>query len=465
MNSPHRPTPDRSPKQTLRRDFAKSAVVGAIAGCSLPRISKGLHAAEKAPTRLRVAFIGVGGRGGGNLASVTKDPGVEAVAICDVDQRRLDAAQKLHPDARQYTDYRKLYEHADDIDAVVVSVPEHSHAFATMPALKLGKHVYCEKPLTHNIAESRAITLAAEQAGVATQMGTQIHANANYHRVVELIQSGAIGDVHETHVWVGRAWGLQNEAYAKQHGDIVYVTEQPSQKMKPPEFLDWDLWLGPAPWRPYHEVYFPGPKWYRWWDFGSGTMSDLGSHWNDLPFWALNLDAPLSVTADGPPPHAELAPASMSATYEYGPRGAMPACRLTWYQGALKPELWEMGKIPQWNSGALFIGSEGMLLSDYGKHLLLPEDQFQNFVPPPETLPVPVSHHQEWLDACRHGTPTGSPFSYAGPLTEANHLGNVAYRTGAPIEWDAKAMRVTNVEAANRFVSRQPRDGWKLEDL
>lgn len=202
------------------------------------------------------------------------------------------------------------------------------------------KHVYCEKPLTHNIWECRKIREAAKAAGVATQMGTQIHALNNYRRVVELVQSGAIGNVTECHVWVSRAWGLQSEEAAKRNRDIVFVTERPKEAQTPPAHFNWDLFLGPAMDRPFNEVYFPGPKWYRWWDFGSGTMSDLGSHWNDLPFWALKLDAPLTIEAAGGPAHPELAPATMSATYEYGPRGTMGPCKLTWYQGELRPAPW-----------------------------------------------------------------------------------------------------------------------------
>lgn len=447
--------------QLDRRNFTKLTTSAAVAGglmasSSLPKC---VHASPA--SRLRVAFIGVGGRGGSNLKTIAKDPDVEVVALCDVDKRKLDAAQKLFPDARTYVDFRDLYQ-IDDFDAVSVSTCEHTHAFATLPALKMQKHVYCEKPLTHNVGEARIITQAAAKAGVATQMGTQIHAGDNYRRVVELIQSGAIGNVTEAHVWVGRAWGLQSEAESKANKDIIYVTDRPREAMTPPEHLDWDLWVGPAPYRPYHDSYFPGPKWYRWWDFGNGTMSDLGSHWNDLPYWALKLDAPTKVTASGDPPHPEIAPASMKAIYEYGSREGMPACTLTWHQGKEKPDLWTEKKIPQWNSGVLFIGDKGMLLSDYRKHVLLPEEDFENFERPDPFIENSPGQHEEWLRACREGTPTGSDFSYAGPLTEANHLGNVAFRAGGTIEWDAAAMRVTNNEAANTFCSRTPRDGWSL---
>src|SRR5439155_4597054 len=225
---------------------------------------------------------------------------------------------------------------------------------ATLPALQRKKHVYCEKPLTHNLREARIITEAAKKAGVSTQMGTQIHASNNYRRVVELIQGGVIGPVHEAHVWVSRAWGWQSQEEAKRHQDIVWTIERPAGAMPVPRGLDWDLWLGPAPQRPFQEVYVPGPKWYRWWDFGGGTMSDLGAHWIDLPFWALQLDAPRTVEAGGPPPHAEIAPASMWASFHYGTRGELPPVKMTWYQGTLKPEAWKEGKIPQWSNGVLF---------------------------------------------------------------------------------------------------------------
>jgi len=433
-------------------------------GVGLSASPRVLRAAQSPNERLNVAFIACGGRGGANLNSVTsqKYVGVNVVALCDVNQQHLSRAAGMFSGARTYVDFRELYEKTDDIDAVVVSTPEHTHAYATLPALKLGKHVYCEKPLTHNVQEARIITEAAAQANVATQMGTQIHGLPNYRRVVELIQSGAIGRVTQAHVWVSRAWGLQSEEDAKANNDIVYVVDRPREEMTPPADLNWDLWLGPAAKRPYHEVYFPGPKWYRWWDFGNGTMSDLGSHWNDLPWWALKLDAPKTIEAFGIPPHPEIAPASMTAVYEYGPRGEMPACTVTWYQGTHKPQIWKDGGIPQWGNGVLFIGDKGMLLSDYGKHVLLPEDQFRDFKRPEPFIPDSPGQHEEWLIACKTGAPTSSPFSYAGPLTEANHLGNVAYRAGKKLEWDAKAMKAVNCPEADRFLSREPRKGWSL---
>jgi len=452
---PAKPAVSRRNQGSLsRRKFLESAATVAAAFAA-PAVLRGRNLND----RLNIAIIGAGGRGGGNMQSVESE---NIVALCDVNAANLGRAAKRHPHARQVVDFRRLYDHAGEFDAVVVSTCEHTHAFATLPALQLGKHVYCEKPLTHNVWEARVIREAAARAGVATQMGTQIHAGDNYRRVVELVQSGAIGPVREAHVWVSRAWGRQSEAEAKAANDIVFVRERPAESEPVPAGVDWDLWLGPAPERPFHSVYFPGPKWYRWWDFGNGTMSDLGSHWVDLPFWALDLKVPLSIEAQGPPPHAEIAPASMQVSYEYASRGESPPVTLTWYQGKNKPKVWSDGAIPQWGSGVLFIGDKGMLLSDYGKHVLLPEDEFAGFQRPEPFIPKSVGHHAEWLHACKTGAPTTCNFEYAGWLTEANHLGNVAFRTGQRLQWDAQNMRATNTSDADRFIRREYRKGWTL---
>lgn len=416
--------------------------------------------------KINLAFIGSGGRGAANLKELTKDAASNVVALCDVNEQNLYRAAEQFPAAAKFKDYRRLYDEQKDIDAVVVSTTEHTHAFAVLPALKMKKPVYCEKPLTHNVAEAARIIEATKAAGVPTQMGTQIHGMPNYRRVVELIHSGAIGKVTECHVCVSRAWGLQSQEDAEKNKDIVFVTERPKVEMKAPDHLDWDLWIGPAPYRPYNDVYFPGPKWYRWWDFGNGTMSDLGSHWNDLPWWALKLDAPISIESTSPygPAHPEIAPASMTARYEYGPRGDMPACTLYWHQGANKPTVWkEDPEVSKWSNGVLFIGDKGMLISDYSKHRLLPELDFKDFSPPKPFIPDSPGQHQQWLNAILKGTPTDSPFdTYSGPLTIANHLGNVAYRVGKKLLWDATKLQAANAPEASVFLSRTPRDGWNL---
>jgi predicted dehydrogenase len=438
-----------------RRQFTQKMFTAAGAITAAPAFLRG----QNLNSKLNIAVIATGGRGGSNLASVASE---NIVALCDVNGKSLAAAAAKYPDAMKFTDFRKVFDRATAFDAVVVSTCEHTHAFATMLALQHGKHVYCEKPLTHNIWEARRIREMAAKKKVATQMGIQIHANENYRRVVELVQSGAIGPITEAHVWVSRAWGWQSEADAKRHGDIVWVTERPTETQPVPDGLDWDLWLGPAPKRPFHSVYFPGPKWYRWWDFGNGTMSDLGSHWNDLPFWALKLQFPLTIEASGPPAHPEIAPASMSATYTYGARGDLPPVKLTWYQGEEKPEIWKNGGIPKWDSACLFIGSKGMILSDYDKHKMLPEKDFADFQRPSPTLPRSPGHHAEWLLACKGGKPASADFQYSGWLTEANHLGNVAYRVGRKLEWDPVKLRAKNAREADKFIHREYRKGWAL---
>ena len=447
----------KQPSQRLtRRTFLQGAATAAGGLFAAPAIVRGTNLNEK----LNIAIVGCGGRGAANLAGVSSE---NIVALVDVNDAAVQAAGAKHPQARKLNDFRKLYDHASEFDAVVVSTCEHTHAYATLPALKLKKHVYCEKPLTYNIHEARVIREAAAQAGVATQMGTQIHAEENYRRVVELVQAGAIGPVREAHVWVSRAWGWQpTEEEAKRHGDIVLLRDRPTETQPVPAGLNWDLWLGPAPERPFHGTYVPGPKWYRWWDFGNGTMSDLGSHWIDLPFWALNLKAPLTIEAKGPPVHADLAPASMQVRYEYGSRGELPPLSLTWYQGTEKPERWTAGEIPRWDSGVLFVGDGGMILSDYSRHLLLPEKKFEGFVRPEATIPKSKGHYAEWIHACKTGAPTTCHFEYAGWLTEANHLGNVAFRAGKKLEWNPELMRATNCPEADRFIRREPRRGWSL---
>ncbi len=444
----------RCSSQPTRRQFGL-ALVGGVTAVAVPAVVRGRNLND----RLNIAMIGVGGRGSDNLRGVTSE---NIAALCDVFEPFLIRASANYPEARRYNDFRRLYDNAHAFDAVVVSTTEHTHAFATLPALQLGKHVYCEKPLSYNVWEARVIRQAAKKAKVATQMGTQIHAGDNYRRVVELIQTGAVGQVHEVHVWVGRAWGRQLQEAAKHHHDIVDTTERPAGISPLPKGLDWDLWLGPAPKRPFHEVYFPGPKWYRWWDFGNGTMSDLGSHWNDLPFWALDLKAPLTVEAAGPPPHREIAPASMRVTYEFGSRGTMPPLKLHWYQGEEKPAVWKTGAIPKWDSGVLFVGAKGMLLASYEKNILLPEKAYRDFTAPEPFIPRSLGHYAEWIHACKTGSPTTCNFEYAGWLTEANHLGNVAYRVGKKLDWNTTEMCALNAPEAKPLIRRDYRKGWTL---
>jgi predicted dehydrogenase len=425
-----------------RRDFLKSAV---LSGAGFWVAGSSASARNHSPNeRLNIGIIGAGGRGKANTASVASE---NIVALCDVDERNLRQAATKYPKARKYHDFRKLLDEAKDLDAVVVSTTEHTHAFATLPAIQLGKHVYCEKPLAHSVWETRVVAEAAARNKVVTQMGTQIHASDNYRHVVELVQAGAIGPVRECHVWVSRDWG---------GGD------RPTATSPVPSYLHWDLWLGPAPERPFHADYVPGPKWYKWWDFGGGVLPDLGSHWNDLPFWALQLRHPLTIEAEGPPVHPETAPPWLIVHWEFPARGELAPVKLTWYQGGKRPNLVSESKVPAWRDGVLFVGERGLLLADYDKHILLPEAEFAGYKRPDHIIPRSIGHHAEWIAACKTGGPTTCHFDYAGALTESNLLGNVAYRVGKRLEWDPQALRVKNCPEAERYIRPDFRKGWSL---
>jgi predicted dehydrogenase len=305
--------------------------------------------------------------------------------------------------------------------------------------------VYCEKPLTHSVYEARVAAQVAAEKRVATQMGTQIHAEKNYRRAIELLEAGAIGAVREVDIWTTAAEG---------GGD------RPQETPPVPATLDWDLWLGPAPIRPYHPCYLPR-QWHFWWDFGGGVLGNVGCHYLDLAFWALQLRHPTTVEAEGPPLHPETTPRTMTIRYEFPARGSLPPVQLTWYQGRKSPRV-ETDKVPAWDTGFLFVGEKGMLLADYNRRVLLPEDRFVGYEPPSPTIPDSIGHYAEWIAACKTGSPTGCNFDYAGALTETVLLGNVAFRAGQKLEWDAAGLTATNCPAASQFIRREYRPGWTL---
>jgi predicted dehydrogenase len=419
---------------TRRKILTTGAVLGAAGvfqGClSAPR-RRAIDPNEK----LDLGFIGVANRAAANLEGCADE---NVVALCDVDETYLAAAGEAHPSARRYVDYRVMLD-KEKLDAVVVSTADHTHAPATLMALERGLDVYCEKPLTHTVREARAVAAAAHKYGAVTQMGTQIHADANYRRVVELVQSGAIGAVHTAHAWVDKAWG---------------GGERPTDTPPVPPTLHYDLWLGNAPYRPYSPAYLPA-VWRRWWDFGGGTLGDMGCHLIDLAFWALALEHPTRVAAEGPPVHPETAPLSMRARWEFPARTVKgkqhPPLTLHWSDGGLVPPELESGQLPRWGMGVLFVGEQGSLLADYGHYQLFPEERFHDFVAPTPWIPDSLGHHKEWIAACKSRGPTSCAFAYSGPLTETVLLGNVAYRAGTAFDWDARALR-TSEKAAARFI-------------
>lgn len=438
-----------------RRRFlsTSAAATGALALGAYVNVSPAKES-NSPNEKLNIAGIGTTNRAAADLQGVQSE---NIVALCDVDDNLMEKGAMMFKPDRKYRDFRIMLEKEEkNIDAVVVGTPDHTHAPAAAMALRLGKHVYCEKPLTHTVKEARVLAELAKEKKLVTQMGNQIHSGDNYRRVVELVQAGAIGKVTEVHVWAG----------AEYH-DAKFTTGTPA-----PKGLDWDLWLGPAPERPYSEGVHPF-NWRKFWDYGTGTLGDFGCHYMDLAHWALNLRAPTAVEATGDPtPYDPVsAPRHCIAHYEYPARGEMPACKLHWYDSGKRPELWstalpEAAKNATAGGGQLFVGSEGMLLSNYGGRWLLrwlrTEDNYAGFQAPKETIPASIGHHKEWLEAIKTGGTTTCNFDYAGALTEAVLLGTVAYRSGKRVEWDAANLNVTNNPAAQQFIHTEYRKGWTL---
>ncbi len=427
-----------------RREMLRSTAV-AGAGFWISTSARGEQSTRSANERLNIAAIGVGGRGAADVNGVDDE---NIVALCDVDEKRAAKTFARHPKATKYTDYRKLLDAMDNqIDAVVIGTPDHTHAPIAAMAMRMGKHCYCEKPLTHSVYECRVLTDLARENNLATQLGTQIHAGENYRRVVELVQGDTIGPITQVEVWFpGGRGGM----------------DRPVETPPVPPTLDWDQWLGPAPYRPYHPCYVPG-NWRDWWDFANGTLGDFGCHYMDLPFWALGLRYPTSVEAQGPPPHPETAAPILTVRYEFPARGDMPPVRLTWRNGKGNvPPIVTEREIPNWGAAVLFVGTRGMLLANYTKHLLLPEDAYADFQRPEPTIAPSVGHHREWVAACKTGSPTTCNFDYSGPLTEAVLLGNVSYRAGSKLDWDAANLKATNCPPADALIRREYREGWTL---
>jgi len=426
--------------------------------------------------RLNVAGIGVGGHGAfliGGIGGENRDA-VNIVALCDVDEKRArdtivrplpavtnDGGFKRFPKARRYSDFRRLLDWEEqNIDAVVVATPDHNHIPVSAMAMRMGKHVYCEKPLAHNIFEARLATKMARDNKLVTQMGIGNHSSESFRRVVELIRAGTIGTVREVHAWCDNDKGMPPD-----DGKLAWGDRQPQQRPPVPKTLHWDLWLGPAPYRPYHPAYLP-VVWRNWWDFGNGRLGDMGCHLLDLAFWALDLKHPLTAEAEGSPVGREVTPKSLTARWTFAARGELPPVALTWYHGGKRPELSKDVELPNWPIAVLFVGSEGMLITAIEvlpiKYELHPKATFAEFQPPPHTIPCSIGHYREWIEACKSGGTTTCGFDYSGPLTETVLLGNVAYRTGRKLQWDAPNMKATNCPAADQFIHRAYRSGWAL---
>ena len=392
--------------------------------------------------KLAIGVIGVANRGAANLGGVA---GENIVALCDIDENYLAGAKKRFEGAKTYVDFRELLSQPG-LDAVVISTPDHTHAPAAAAALRNKLDVYCEKPLTHSVREVQLLRKLARENGAVTQMGTQIHAGGNYRRVAELVRSGAIGPVSEVHVICNKSWS---------------GGERPTDTPPVPGHIHYDLWLGPAPERPYHPAYLPG-NWRRWWDFGGGTLADMACHYVDLPHWALELTTPVRVSAEGPEPHPETTPKPFTVHWEHPAKGNRPALTSSWYDGGARPEIFEKLGLGDWHNGVLFVGEKGWIVADYGRWVIGPEERFKGFEAPKPTIPDSIGHYHEWIKACKERGETTCNFDYSGPLTETVLLGNVAFRAGEAIEWDSEACTAKGSEAAQRLIEREYREGWTL---
>ena len=427
-------------KRISRRQMINSSLAGVGVWLSAGAGGRGGPSPNE---KLNIAVVGAGGRGEGNLQGVA---GENIVALCDVDGRRAAATFDKYPRVPKFPDFRKMLDDMDrQIDAVVVSTPNHLHAPVSAKAMRMGKHCYCEKPLSHSVEEARTLARIAAEQNVATQMGTQIHATSNYRRVVEWIQSGVIGPVHEVHIRLARGGAA---------GD------RPRETPPVPPQLEWDLWLGPAPSRPYHPCYVPH-DWHYWWDFGGGALGNMGCHYLDLVFWALDLRFPTTIEAEGPPAHSESTPRHLRVRWQFPARGMRPPVTLTWEQNSDRPPFWNEHELPDW-AWCVFVGSEGMLLADYQQHLLWPQARFADVKRLEPTIPESIGHHQEWIVACKTGSPTTCNFDYSGAVTETVLLGNVAYRCGNRIHWEPENLKIPDVPEAEQFLRRKYRPGWSL---
>ncbi len=438
-----------------RRTFLSTAGAAMTAPAILWAAPDGLPPSEK----LNIAGIGVGGMGKENLKNLAAH---NIVALCDVDHQYAAPVFAQYPKAKTYKDYRKMFEQQKDIDAVMIATPDHTHAVIAMAALRAGKHVYCQKPLTHTVHEARALAAAAKEHKVMTQMGIQGHSGKGARQLCEWISAGVIGEVREVDAWCNLSYYPWGHAY----WSSPFGT-RPTETPPVPETLDWDLWIGPAPMRPYHPTYHP-LTWRSWLDFGCSMMGDRGVHTLDPVFWALKLGAPQSIEGSSTDVNDEVHPVAGVVRYEFAERDGMPPVTLNWYDGVRAPrprDIPNSEEIGEAEGGVIFKGSQGMITCGiYGNSpRLLPMARMKDFTPPPETIPrVEGSHEEDWVRAIKDGKPAGADFSYGGPLTEMCLLGNIAKRLNAKLEWDSANMKVTNLPEAERFIQKTYREGWSL---
>jgi predicted dehydrogenase len=438
-----------------RREFVGRSALALGAVTIVPRHVLGGSGYTAPSDKLNIACVGAGGKGESDIQALSTE---NLVAFCDVDDVRAAATYKAFPNVKRYKDFRKMLEEKEsDIDAVTVSIPDHSHAVVAMAAIRLKKHVFVQKPLTHTVYEARKLAEAAKEAGVVTQMGNQGHAGEGARLLNEWIWDGAIGDVYEVHAWTNRPIWPQN-------------IERPEAIPSVPPTMDWNQWLGPAPWRPYHPAYAPF-NWRGWWDFGVGALGDMGAHIIDHPFWALDLGYPDTVQATSTAFNEETFPIASVITYKFPARGEKPPVTLKWFDGGIlppRPEELEAGRMMgEKGGGVIFIGTKGKLMcSVYGENpRLIPESKMKEYQRPEKTIPRSPGIHEEWAAACKGEGKTTSNFDYAGKLTEMMLLGNIAIKVQDKnniLHWDGPNMRFSYLEEANLYLTKTYREGFSL---
>lgn len=457
----------RSAGTLSRRQFLGASAAGAAAFMIVPRHVLGGPGFRAPSDTVNLACVGVGGKGTTDILSVMSE---NIVALCDVDDLQMAHTLKRYREmgdptivdkfmkAKKYRDFRVMLDkEKKNIDAVTVSTPDHTHAVIALAAMRAGKHAFVQKPLTHSIEEARVLAKVAREQKLITQMGNQGHASEEARLINEWIWDGAIGPVHEVHCWTNRPIWPQG-------------IERPTTIPSVPSTLDWDLWIGPAAFRPYHPSYAPF-SWRGWWDFGTGALGDMGAHIIDHPYWALKLGLPNAVQASSTPFTDDSYPMASKVHYSFPARGDMPAVKMTWYDGGLlpkRPEELEPGRrLGDTGGGVLFVGEKGTLMcSVYGGNpRLIPETNMQKYQRPEKSIPRSPGIHEEWIEAIKNGTPTTTNFDYAAKLTESMMLGNIAIRMASKnttLEYDAENMRFSNMPEADAYLRREYRPGWSL---
>ncbi len=442
-----------------RRRFLVTSTA-ALTFTMVPRAVLGGPGNPPPSSKINIAGVGVGSQGGSDIDSVKSQ---NIIALCDVDWDYAAKTFQRYPQARKYRDFREMLDQEKGLDAVVIGTPDHAHAMVAMAAIKRGKHVYCEKPLTRTVHEARALAQAAREAKVATQMGNQGMAFEGNRLINEWLEDGAIGNVREVHAWSDRPTHRGKKPLYWAQG-----IDRPKETPPVPAGLDWNLWLGPAPYRPYHPAYAPF-RWRGWWDFGSGGLGDMGIHNLAPVFSALKLGAPVSIHASSTAVYEETLPLACCVHYAFPARGDLPPVKLHWYDGGIlppRPEELENDRPLDPEDGLIFVGDKGkMLVEGWGGRSprLIPESKNKEYKRPPKTLPRSIGHHEEWIAACKGGSVPRSNFDFAGPLTEAVLLGTISVRLGGEkLIWDSVNCKITNLAEANKYLHYPYRAGFNL---